>query len=91
LVIVRYILGANLPTFVRHILGCDSSPTFVRSLFAYPSLIVRSSFAHRSLIVRSSFVHRSLIVRSSFVINSVNFPSVKEWKKKWDKRKICFL
>jgi len=54
LVIVRYILGANLPTFVR-------------SLFAYPSLIVRSSFAHRSF-----------ILRSSFVINSVNFPSVKE-------------
>ena len=31
--------------FVRHILGCASSPTFLRLSFAYPSLIVRSSFA----------------------------------------------
>ena len=36
---------------------CDSffytiSPTFLRSLFAYRSLIVRLLFAHRSLIVR---------------------------------------
>ncbi len=31
--------------FVRHILGCASSPTFLRLSFAYPSLILRSSFA----------------------------------------------
>ena len=47
---------------------CDSFfytilPTFLRSLFAYPSLILRSLFAHCSLIVRSSFAYRSLIVR----------------------------
>lgn len=39
---------------------CDSffytiSPTFLRSLFAYRSLIVRSSFAHRSVRVGANW------------------------------------
>ena len=34
---------------LRHILGCASSPTFLRLSFAYPSLILRSSFAQASL------------------------------------------
>ena len=29
---------------LRHILGCASSPTFLRLSFAYSSLILRSSF-----------------------------------------------
>ena len=29
---------------LRHILGCASSPTFLRLSFAYPSLNLRSTF-----------------------------------------------
>jgi len=42
--------------FVRHILGCASSPTFLRLSFAYPSLILRLSFAYPSLIVRCKYI-----------------------------------
>ena len=53
---------------------CDSFfytnlPTFLRSLFAYCSLIVRLLFAHRSLIVRLSFAHCSVKVRANGQIN----------------------
>ena len=33
---------------LRHILSCASSPTFLRSSFAHPSLKVRSSFGEDS-------------------------------------------
>ena len=53
---------ADFPSLIlRHILGCASSPTFLRLSFAYPSLILRLSFAYLSLIYRLSTPYLSLI------------------------------
>ena len=41
--------------FVRHILGCASSPTFLRLSFAYPSLIVRCKYISSKGKVRRNF------------------------------------
>ena len=55
---------ADFPSLIlRHILGCASSPTFLRLSFAYPSLILRSSFAYPSLIYPLSTPYLSLILR----------------------------
>ena len=58
----RCLSFAQPSLILRHILGCASSPTFLRLSFAYPSLILRLSFAQGSLKVRLSFAQPSLMI-----------------------------
>ena len=56
------------PTFLRHILGCASSPTFLRSSFAQGSLKVRSRFVTYSAVPASSADAQFKIQNSKFKI-----------------------